>query len=333
VTAALRPSSLKRPFGSRCRSVGLPCSPLDVACYQAHPRGITRAPFARPVPERTARCEPPRLGTPPRVHALPREPDSSHTHRPGRFNGHSPGPSTHRRHRSAAGMCLLPLHRHAVAASTPALDPKVARFGFEVPPSKLVPSSWFCTTSTASSAAAVAGLLHPAADPGIHRVSGSRRPAIKPLVSRPPRDAGPAPRRIPLDSRSASPRSLPPCRSLTTTASMPTALLPARRGSGWEGRDRRLRGVAPSSGLVSHVAVAGDRRPAPSWASFLFKVASRAAGDPSPTAWPDSRHPRRNACYVAAPFLSRSGHAAEAASWFPIRTIPPAVRSACHPCG
>jgi len=73
---------------------------------------------------------------PPRVHALPREPDSSHTLRPGRFNGHSPGPSTCRRHRSAAGMCLLPLHRHAVAASTPALDPKVARFGFEVPPSK-----------------------------------------------------------------------------------------------------------------------------------------------------------------------------------------------------
>jgi hypothetical protein len=35
-----------------------------------------------------------------------------------------------------AEMCLSPLHRPPVAASTPALDPKVARFGLEVPPSK-----------------------------------------------------------------------------------------------------------------------------------------------------------------------------------------------------
>ena len=74
---------------------------------------------------------------------------------------------------------------------------------------------------------------------------------------------------------------------------------PARRcrraRSRWEGRERRLRGLAPSSGLVSAAAVAGDRRPAPSWALFLFKVASRAAGDPSPTASPGFRsRPRKD---------------------------------------
>jgi hypothetical protein len=37
--------------------------------------------------------------------------------------------------------------------------------------SKRVPSSWFRTTSTVSSALEIAGLLHPAADPGVRRVS------------------------------------------------------------------------------------------------------------------------------------------------------------------
>jgi hypothetical protein len=38
-------------------------------------------------------------------------------------------------------------------------------------PRSPVPSSWFCTTSMGSSASGVAGLLHPAADPGVHHVS------------------------------------------------------------------------------------------------------------------------------------------------------------------
>jgi hypothetical protein len=190
--------------------------------------GSCRAPFARSVLERTARCEPPRLA----LHLVLRRCRLS----PIRAIPFVPADST----------AILPVRPHTVGtevppgcASRPSIDVPLQR---SLPRStrkslasaskfhlrSLVPSSWFLTTSTVSSAAAVAGLLHPAADPGVHRVSGSRWPAIKPVVSRPPRHAGPAPRRIPLDSRSASPRSLPPCRSFSTTASMHAAPLPAR---------------------------------------------------------------------------------------------------------
>jgi len=49
-----------------------------------------------------------------------------------------------------------------------------------------------------------------------------------------------------------------------------------------EGRRRRLRGLAPSSGLVSLRTVAGVGRPVPSWASFLSKVLPDGRRSPLP---------------------------------------------------
>jgi len=63
------------------------------------------------------------------------------------------------------------------------------------------------------------------------------------------RGAGSVPlEEIPFDSRDASPRPLPPCRSLPITA--PSRLSPLLESalSGWEDRERRLRGLAPSFG-------------------------------------------------------------------------------------
>jgi hypothetical protein len=213
---------------------------------------------------------------PPRAPTLPPEPDSSHTLRPGRFNGHSPGPSTHRRHRSAAGMCLSPLHRRAVAAFTPALDPKVARFGLEVPPSKsrsvLVVSHHLDGFLRCCGCGLVASRC---------RSWGSSRFGLQMAGDQAGRlETSPPCRTCPSKN---SPRQ--PLRVTAVVASVSfvlhhrldarCAVASALRESGWEDGVRRLRGVAPSSGLVSRVAVAGDRRPAPSWASFLFKVASK----------------------------------------------------------
>jgi len=62
---------------------------------------------------------------------------------------------------------------------------------------------------------------------------------------------------IPAVSRTASPRPLPSCRSPATTAPARSAPLPVHRLWRWEGRRRRLQGLAPSSGLVSVHTVAG----------------------------------------------------------------------------
>ena len=85
-----------------------------------------------------------------------------------------------------------------------------------------VPPAWFLTTSTAFSAHRLAGLLHPAAGPGVRRVSGRS----------PPRD-GRTLRRVPLvDSRATSPW---PCASLP---------LPARCRSPWP-KPWAIRGRSP----------------------------------------------------------------------------------------
>jgi len=108
---------------------------------------------------------------------------------------------------------VTPLHRHPSRASTPP-NRHCCRPG-SVPgclPRNPVPSSWFCTTSTVSSARKAAGLLHPAASHGVRRVSCFRSP----------RDAFHTPRRIPLDrSRTTSPWPLPPCRSLPSRSPLP----------------------------------------------------------------------------------------------------------------
>jgi len=104
----------------------------------------------------------------------------------------------------------------------------------------LVPSSRFCTASTAFSALilapklenrGVAGLLHPAADPGVRRVSGHPlRPPL--LVCRAP----PSPRRVSYPSKD-SPRLQPHHVTM--------AVAPLPFPSSACAVERRLRGFAP----------------------------------------------------------------------------------------
>jgi hypothetical protein len=91
----------------------------------------------------------------------------------------------------------LPLRRRQVRASTPGfgphlggpeglpwtrllapaprgLDMRAVAFGPELPDSGLVPPLPFLPASTVCSARTLAGLLHPAADHGVHHVSGAR---------------------------------------------------------------------------------------------------------------------------------------------------------------
>ena len=216
----------------------------------------------RPSPSRKmAPCEPPDLHSSPELN---RSPWSESTFSPGfRLRCKPRGPAAP----------LSPLHRHPREASTPAqtASPRFGPGGTTL--RSPVPPSWFRTTSTVSSASRFAGLLHPAADPGVHRVSApGARPDGRSAVTR-PRDAGFEPfEEIPADSRTASPRPLPSCRSPATTAPARGTPLPMRRPWRWEGRRRRLQGLAPSigSGIVPHRCRRG--RPTPSWASFLFKV-------------------------------------------------------------
>jgi len=68
-----------------------------------------------------------------------------------------------------------PLHRLRFQASTPARRARRAS-ALGVHSESLVPSVWFCTTSTASSAWRFAGLLHPAAGHEVRCVSCSHVP-------------------------------------------------------------------------------------------------------------------------------------------------------------
>jgi hypothetical protein len=109
------------------------------------------------------------------------------------------------------------------------VDVATASSGSNRPDSNHVPTSWFRTTSPVCSAVhpvtgaaanpplltiplRVAGLLHPAANRGVHRVSLLVAPVAR--SGRRSRDA-PTPRRIPpILSRTVSPRPVPSCRSL-----------------------------------------------------------------------------------------------------------------------
>jgi hypothetical protein len=101
----------------------------------------------------------------------------------------------------------------------PSLRPR----GFH--PRSPVPPLWFLTTSTVSSAARVAGLLHPAADPGVHRVSAQctwsktrslqRFPAMQ--VRTPRRNPRRQPRHIAV---SVAPLPFSPDRRLVSTGSI-----------------------------------------------------------------------------------------------------------------
>jgi hypothetical protein len=166
---------------------------------------------------------------------------------------------------------LPPLHRHLHRASTPARwQPRFGQTATSHPDP--VPPSWFCTTWTASSARWAAGLLHPAADPGVHRVwadaceqtvgfpamPGSRRSA--------PADPLPGCQLTPpgtsLQGLSASARSpLSHCRASRKIRMLRSALLAGERPTRFVGSDenrwippRVLRGCAPPVGRVRQAA-------------------------------------------------------------------------------
>jgi hypothetical protein len=120
------------------------------------------------------------------------------------------------------GFVFAPLHRHASAASTPA--GVATGFGPRSPDLGHVPPSWFCTTSTVSSATEGAGLLHPAASHGVRRVSrirGRHRP--EPMTV----DGKRSPRRGSYPSKNPPRRQ--PYRVTTALAFLP---LPDRRPTG-----------------------------------------------------------------------------------------------------
>jgi hypothetical protein len=105
----------------------------------------------------------------------------------------------------------------------------------EAPLRRPVPSSWLLATSTVCSTCWSAGLLHPAADPGVRRVPPARRLVIGPGEGSDPVSADglpatrPAPRRSSLDpSRPASPRASCPlgvCADARASAATFEALL------------------------------------------------------------------------------------------------------------
>jgi len=68
-----------------------------------------------------------------------------------------------------------PLHRRSGLESTPAKGLATSASARWMPSTLRVPLSWFRTTSAVSSSWPASGLLHPDANPGVHRVSGSLR--------------------------------------------------------------------------------------------------------------------------------------------------------------
>jgi hypothetical protein len=136
---------------------------------------------------------------------------------------------------------LCTFFRRTVARPLPATNrgPSPSASGYQS--GSPVPTAWYLTTSPVFSAQRLAGLLHPAADPGVRHVSHGPAEA-----SRDPRDAT-TPRRIfpptrgtPV-SRSPGPPGVRP-RGIRTGAS----LLTHRIGSL---RDRHLRGFIRADGL------------------------------------------------------------------------------------
>lgn len=136
---------------------------------------------------------------------------------------------------------LLPLHRHDRRASTPAQQAAL-RSGGGQPPDR-VPPSWFRTTLAACSARRLAGLLHPAADHGVHRVSCPVHASMERAVPAVPGPwvGGAGPVAGPSDCRS---RGLPREVVLTlrsgTTASRGARPTRPRRGP-WASRRRGAR--------------------------------------------------------------------------------------------
>jgi len=153
-------------------------------------RGVPgRWPFPEVRSRATARTDafyppsPAQVRQEPKLHAARRAPTSSAV---GDASGNHPAldePSC-----LPQGSQRPPLRQHPTGVHSHGLAPASAR---ALPARELVPSSPFLPVSTASSTDGSVGLLHPTADPGVHRVSAYRRrmPATPPRVltdARPP---------------------------------------------------------------------------------------------------------------------------------------------------
>lgn len=177
------------------------------------PRPPRPSPVAGLAPEGPAPRPPGSPRRDPRANLHTFAPLRSRTDRPDRFLGLLSGFTRTSQPREPGGVPVAPPSTcsrsvHSCDDGRSSLRPRGCH------PRSPVPSSWFLTTSTASSAPRVAGLLHPAADPGVHRVSArgflaeTRHFLCFPAVQVEPLEG------ILADSRTVSPRPLPPCRSL-----------------------------------------------------------------------------------------------------------------------
>jgi hypothetical protein len=110
-----------------------------------------------------------------------------------------------------------------------------ADLGPVLPHTVRVPPTWSLTTSTACSLGARAGLLHPATDPGVHRVSAPRRgvcirlPVCARSVSCLLSDARPSALFPRVQPRRRHRRLLPPRRCPTCLPTRPRGLAPHPR--------------------------------------------------------------------------------------------------------
>jgi len=274
---------------------------LPPRCYPlpGSSSGSSRWPLARSIPERTARCEPPRLGSTPEL--LPFIPaDSTAFSR----SVHMP-PGTEVPEGCACRPPIdLPLQR---PLPRPTRKSRASASKFHL--RSLAPPSWFRTTSTVSSAAAVAGLLHPAADPEVHRVSV---PSFQPSSWR---LFGTSPRCRTCPSKN-SPRQ--PLRVTAVVASLPFVFRPPPRRSptvaGVQDRGGRVGTVGFEAllrlrvwCLPSSLPTIGD--PLLPGLCSSSRFTSPAAGDPSPTARPGFRStPERVARYLGLRFAPGEFH-------------------------
>jgi len=176
--------------------------------------------------------------------------------------------------------------------------------GAGVPPPARVPPSWFRTTSTVSSAETVAGLLHPAADPGVRRVSprtaslagggpevprDARPPSKNSLVRRRERVTAP---RCPLAVAHRSACAVantnrpPPWREAPITAlargdlhfEPSTSRRDDARGEEHGLRRARLRGLSPRTNPDRRAALAGHETPCPSLGFLPLRGLPASAG-------------------------------------------------------
>lgn len=153
----------------------------------------------------------------------------------------------------------------------------------------LLPSAWFLTTSTVSSAPCVVGLLHPTAGHGVHRVSAStaltksrssvRHNRVSPRCTT-PLEEHPAVTAVPRRRGPATPSRL--CANETSAE---TALSESPSSSGL---------CSVTSGGPCRFGCPLRARPDPSWAYFPFEVHCSLA--PRETAEAASRHDVATVC-------------------------------------